>query len=476
MRIAIYALVFAAAMGGAAGSPRDIWLARVEPVMTAAERETYQALAGEDEREGFRTAFWKDKAIAPDAYFERAIYADARFGSGEPGSAANTDQGRVYLALGPPTSIAQIPSSRILVPVEIWRYDHVAGIQVSSEVQVLFFQARGAGFMKLYSPQLHTVRALLINNAGTRGAFPVNDVVTAQDVLNRLQLSPAEMEAVDAATSVSRGVRGSGNSEILFRISNPALMLRRELKERVNSRIVNTLNRPRFQSFQYRTDDRIPAIDLTFETSVKSVVGIEIKGLDSVETHLNFPEPSLVSYRHRVYLLPGVWNITLISDGQRTVFPLKVNSLSDIDPVAPQDLVPHAEGRGIPVAYRTNLTTDCQWISIGRQYLRAGNMPNADLCFRKALAVRRTPDALAGYGRGLALQRRFDDARENLLEALRLRPDHYESLVALASVTAAFDDYPQALAYYRQAQAIRPSGDIETAVRELNIRAGLTKF
>jgi len=114
-------------------------------------------------------------------------------------------------------------------------------------------------------------------------------VVTADDLYNRLQLSPAEMEAVDAAMRVARGVRGSGNSELLCRLSNPAAMIRRDMREKVQSRILTSVNRPVMRSGQhFRTRDRIPALDLTFQMMVKGVIGIEVAGLESVETKLDF--------------------------------------------------------------------------------------------------------------------------------------------------------------------------------------------
>lgn len=444
----------------------DIWLARVEPVMSGPERRQYFQLSAEAEREAFRRVFWTSKTIRPEAYFERVLYVDSQFGSGQPGSGANTDQGRVYLALGPPTSISQLPSSRLLVPLEVWRYDHVPGLQISSEIQLLFFEARGAGFKKLYSPQLHTIRALILNNAGTRGAFPVNDIVTEGDLLSRLRLSPAEMEAVDTAMSVARGVRGSGSSEILFRVTNPAAMLRRDLREKVSSRLLTTGNRAKIATAQSRTSAGIPAIDITAQIAVRSAIGIDVNGVETAETRLDFVQPAMVTYRHRLYLLPGKWMISLLSDGQRTTFPLTVNPVSATDPETVTDLP--SDGDGTQITYRVNLTADSQWVSIGRQYLRSGDSRRAGLCFSKALEIRRTPDALAGQGRFLALSSRLDEARTHLLEALALEPVHWEAMVALAGVTARFSDREKALEYFRQAQAIRPSGDIEAAIRELS--------
>lgn len=454
-----------------AARAEDTWLARVAAVMNGEEQRRYASLTSGEQREAFQAAFWEGKALSATEYFERSTYVDEKFGSGKAGSGAHTDQGRVYLAIGPPNQIMQLPSSRILQPLEIWRYDHVEGLPVSSEIQLLFFRARGVGFPKLYSPQIHSARALLINNAGTRGTFPVNDIVTADDLHNRLQLSPAEMEAVDAAMSVARGVRGSGNSELLYLVSSPAAMMRRPLREKVKSRLFPAPARPELTSEQYRTNDRIPATDLTVTATVMSQIGLEVPGLEVHETRLDFSAPRPVTYRQRLYLLPGEWDVAVVCDGQRRVFRIHVAPLREADPMAPRELEARGEPEAVPVVYRANLSRQAQWISVGRQYLRAADTGRASFCFAKALAEGpATADALAGQGRLLAMQGKLDTARTLLQEALRLEPRHYEALMALAAVTAGFQDYPQAMTYYRQAATVRPSQEIETALRELSRR------
>ena len=74
----------------------------VEPILTPAEKNVYVSLLpAEQDRFGH--------------------------GSNKLGSGANTDPGRVYLALGPPTKVTRLASSRILVPLQIWYYDAVPG-------------------------------------------------------------------------------------------------------------------------------------------------------------------------------------------------------------------------------------------------------------------------------------------------------------------------------------------------------------
>src|ERR1035441_415181 len=111
--LAICATLFAA---------NSTWLDLVAPILTNAEKKTYLSLSSEA-RATFEENFWSGKAIPAEKYFKRIQFVDSAFGSSKPASGANTDPGRVYLALGPPTKITRLPSSRIFVPLEIWYYD-----------------------------------------------------------------------------------------------------------------------------------------------------------------------------------------------------------------------------------------------------------------------------------------------------------------------------------------------------------------
>ncbi|MBM3762331.1 MAG: GWxTD domain-containing protein [Acidobacteria bacterium] len=411
----------------------DLWLKRVEPVMSNDERTLYSSLTDEKAREVFRTGFWSSKSITETEYFERIQFIDAKFGSTQPGSGANTDQGRIYLSLGAPNSISRLPSSRIFQPTEIWAYDRY---------RFLFFGDR----MKLYSPQIHTIRALIIPNAGTRGLFPVNDVITETDVRERLNLTPAEQDVVEAAMAVGRGIRGSGNSEVLYLASSPREMLSRARSGAASSRIRFEGERPKIETKQFATPNKIPALDLTFTGSARNSISVEIRDLEAFTNPLNFDSTKPFTYTQRVYLLPGEYTILVEVDGFRTGYVVNVAKLSPTDP--PAD--PHYPG--------------ADWASIGKQYLMFGDTSRAQTCFKRALVAARSVDALVGTAR---LTKDLDQARNLLTEALAIQPNHFEALLTLAAITAEFQDYPLARSYYQRALTIRPSPAIEEAIRQL---------
>ncbi len=412
----------------------DLWLKRVEPVLSKDERAVYSSLLDEKAREAFRQALFAGKAITETEYFARVQHIDVAFGSGQPGSGANTDPGRLYLAIGPPTGVNRLPSSRIFYPTEIWYYDHVPGLQISGRVQFLFYRPKDVGVMKLYSSQLNTIRALIINNAGTRGLFPVNDVVNETDVRERLNLSPAEIDVLDAAMGVAKGVKNSGNSEILYLATSPREMLSRQRVGMARSRVSFNMERPKLETKQFATLNKIPAIDLTVTGTARGFVTVEIRDVESFENRLNFDAPKPVTYTQRVYLLPGDYTVLIDVDGFRTGFLLKVEKLTPSDPIA------------------TTQYPGADWAALGRQYLLLQDQPKAATCFKRALAAARSFDALLGMAR---LTANLDQARDLLLEALKIQPDNYEALLAMAAVTAEFQDYPLAETYRQRAQAVK---------------------
>jgi GWxTD domain-containing protein len=109
-RVVVRKLLLLLATAAASRAASPIWLDLVSPIIAPAEKKLYLTLNAE-ERARFEEEFWSHKAIKAEEYSKRIEYIDARFGSTKLASGTNTDQGRVYLALGPPEP--RYPSSFI---------------------------------------------------------------------------------------------------------------------------------------------------------------------------------------------------------------------------------------------------------------------------------------------------------------------------------------------------------------------------
>lgn len=323
-------LLLVAAWSATALGAADPWLVRLAPALTAEEKKLYRSLSTEGERDAFRRAFWRDKAIPESEYLQRLDYVDGAFGSGQTGSGANTDQGRVYLANGAPNSVHRLPSSRVFVPCEVWYYDSLPRTGYRSRLQFLFYKKAAIGDFRLYSPQLNTIRALLIPQPATRGMFPVNDEITANDIRNRLKSSPAEEEIVEAATGVARGVTGVGNGEILSRAVSTAHMIRREpgmVRTEVESRF-EVAPSPDLRVLQFWAGDT-PVVDVQLRVRAAARIRLAVDStagrLEETEIPLGFPDTRSVVCIQRFFLLPGQYSLAVEVDGNRSVMPLRVN-------------------------------------------------------------------------------------------------------------------------------------------------------
>jgi GWxTD domain-containing protein len=317
-------LVLLLAVTAASYAATPAWLDLVAPIITPAEKKIYLSLNGV-EREKFEEAFWSGKGITAKDYSYRIDYVDTKFGSTKLGSGANTDQGRVYLALGPPNKITHIPSSRIFQPIEIWYYSEIPGV-INTEVNLMFFQKNGVGLFKLYSPVRDTIRALLISQASTVNMFGPNDDLKESDIRNSLQVSPAEDEVVTAAVTVAAGVRYEENDAILGKVSSPAFMLGSPQATQVTSRIIAT--RPKLDILETAALYGGPQVDLGLEVTAQKQLDLEVLAGDLTvyQDHLNlqFPEPAPIRYTHRLDLLPGAYRLIFNVDGKHFPYSLVI--------------------------------------------------------------------------------------------------------------------------------------------------------
>ncbi len=134
----------------------------VAPIITDAEREAYEKLKTNSEREEFIKIFWHQRDPTPDSeeneyrdqYYERVAYANEHFTSGKPGWM--TDRGRIYIKFGKPDEIEAHPAggvyqrmsyegggSTTTYPFEKWFYRYIPGVR--SGVDIEFVDSTGSG-------------------------------------------------------------------------------------------------------------------------------------------------------------------------------------------------------------------------------------------------------------------------------------------------------------------------------------------
>lgn len=121
------------------------WLSEdVSYIITDVERDAFEALSTDEERQQFIEQFWLRRDPTPDTiqnefqeeHYRRIAYANEHFTSGIPGW--RTDRGRIYILWGPPDQIEQYPTGGAydrrfeegggrtnVFPFERWRYRYL---------------------------------------------------------------------------------------------------------------------------------------------------------------------------------------------------------------------------------------------------------------------------------------------------------------------------------------------------------------
>ena len=298
------------------------WVDDVDPILTKEQKQAYRSLRDDEAREKFETGFWATKSISREEYARRTEYVKAAFGGWR------TDRSRMYLSLGAPQKITRLSSTRSFWPIEIWYYSSASGIGVSSAIQFLFFQRNQTGDYRAYSPTLDTFTALLNPQSGTRGAFRVNDLLTEGDIRNTMNLTPAELEIVDAAMGVAKGIKGMENDAILARATSPETALSRTPNFQVTTKFTTrftTASRPLLSTFQSWSGDGTAAVDFSLQTAVQRTIGMAVS-TESTELAVTQLAGRRIRYQHRLALLPGTYVVTFTVDGVPWTYPLQVGA------------------------------------------------------------------------------------------------------------------------------------------------------
>lgn len=147
------------------------WLKVVDYIIKDKEREVFLSLQNDRDRNLFIDAFWKLRDPTPatpqnefkDEHMKRFQEANKKFHFGSTREGWMTDRGRIYIILGPPLSRAYFEGSNDLYPTETWSYYGDTSKGMPTHFELMFYQWRNAGEMKLYDPVSDGPSKLLVN-------------------------------------------------------------------------------------------------------------------------------------------------------------------------------------------------------------------------------------------------------------------------------------------------------------------------
>ncbi len=189
-------------------------------IIAPVEKEVFQQLKTDRERDFFIQAFWKHRDPSPgdienefkQEHLRRIIFSTRYFGRGVTKPGWRTDRGRIYIMLGEPNDIQRFEGKTQVYPSEVWFYQGMSDRGLPPAFHLVFFQNRGIGEYRLYSPLSDGPQALLTSFYGD----PM-DYIAAYQQLREFtpELSEVSLSLIPGESTIQQG-RPSLSSDLLI--------------------------------------------------------------------------------------------------------------------------------------------------------------------------------------------------------------------------------------------------------------------
>lgn len=163
------------------------WLnEEVSYIINSDERREFLSLKSDVERDNFIKAFWDVRNPDPGSgvneykaeHYRRLAYANQMFGNIAAQNGWRTDEGRIYITLGPPQQKASYPNARNMRPLLIWFYQSTTPA-LPTHFYVVFYKRSIGEPYTLYSPYQDGPMRLVT------GLEAMNDQKKSLDIIKR---------------------------------------------------------------------------------------------------------------------------------------------------------------------------------------------------------------------------------------------------------------------------------------------------
>jgi len=264
----------------------------VEPIIVPAELDTFLMLETDAQRDSFVDDFWRRRDAAGgsptisfrDVYYSRLEVAKERFRK------INTDRAKMFLLHGPPSDVVRADCSRLLQPIEIWKYSQMQG--VGQGVRLLFYKPRYANDYKLWNPIGGAV-ALAELTAADVIAASAADRATPRDISESSSpyayLSRIQLECRDG-DEIMRAITGMVQMRIdLLKLFEPPQMKEEDAAKMLRSVVIANPKAPKLAtdfSVAYpgkegsRTDVQLTLLVPREQISPAEISGTEVYTID----------------------------------------------------------------------------------------------------------------------------------------------------------------------------------------------------
>jgi len=126
-------------------------------IITPLEKEIFQVLEINRQRDAFIEAFWKQRDPSPGSaenefktkHYQSINYVNRYFSRNAPKPGWQTDRGRIYIILGKPIDRVTYAGSQGVYPSEVWWYQLDSKTGLPPGFHLVFFQERGSGEFRL---------------------------------------------------------------------------------------------------------------------------------------------------------------------------------------------------------------------------------------------------------------------------------------------------------------------------------------
>ncbi len=249
-------------------------------VITPQEKDVFQKLTNDDERDQFIEQFWLRRDPDPRTpanefkleHYRRIAYANENFSAGWPGWM--TDRGKIYIIHGPPDEIEEMPSGgeyertlpegggrTSVFPYQKWRYRYLEG--VGTNVEVEFVDRDFSGIYRLALSPEEKDAFLHVPNAGFTAAEELGLAERRQRPYFAPHGSYPLMNYREQDSAFARYER-------FVDVQRPQSLRHRELKELVDTRVT-------FQQLPLTTRADVFRLN---ETRVLAPVTLEVANRD----------------------------------------------------------------------------------------------------------------------------------------------------------------------------------------------------
>ena len=194
-------------------------------IITPLERDVFLKLKSDRERDLFTEAFWKHRDPTPDTaenefkveHYRRINYANKNFGRSAPLPGWKTDRGRMYIILGEPNEMQRFDGKQGLYPCQLWFYQGKDDLSLPNGFYLMFWQERGIGDYKLYSPVKDGPQALLTAHIGD----PTDYLAAYEKILDiEPILAERSMSLIEGESSSGLGRPSLTSDMLLQKIEN----------------------------------------------------------------------------------------------------------------------------------------------------------------------------------------------------------------------------------------------------------------